>query len=116
MQAHWVRCHPVPLVLLVSYSGAFGGAERLLVEFATGLDGELCLACPPGRLADAGRAAGLRVFPLRPRSLRARAAPPAALAALLAHHREVRALARELRPALVIAWGMRSAIACLLPR
>ena len=45
----------MPLVLLVSYSGAFGGAERLLVEFATGLDGELCLACPPGRLADAAR-------------------------------------------------------------
>ena len=109
----------MPLVLLVSYSGAFGGAERLLVEFASALPGEVCLACPPGRLADAARAAGLRVFELRARTLRLRGgirARAAAAHALLGHHREVRELVRNLEPALVIAWSMRSALACLLPR
>ena len=42
--------------LFVSYSGRFGGAERLLLDCAAALDGERVLACPRGR-ARRGRAA-----------------------------------------------------------
>src|SRR5437762_2250490 len=116
----WVACHAcMPLVLFVSYSGTIGGAERLLVDFATGLHGEVCVACPEGALAQAARTAGLRVFVVRRRSLRRRGglgARTSAAIALLAHALEARALARNLTPDVVIAWGMRTAIASLLFR
>ena len=116
----WVACHAcMPMVLFVSYSGAIGGAERLLVDFASGLHGEICVACPEGALAQAARTAGLRVFVLRRRSLRLRGgigARTSAAIALVAHAFEAQALARNLTPDLVIAWGMRAAIASLLFR
>jgi N-acetylglucosaminyl-diphospho-decaprenol L-rhamnosyltransferase len=116
----WVACNAcMPLVLFVSYSGAIGGAERLLVDFATGVHGEVCIACPEGALAQAARTAGLRVFVLPRRSLRLRGgigARTSAAIALLAHAFEARALARNLTPDVVIAWGMRTAIASLLFR
>ena len=103
------------MVLFVSYSGVLGGAERLLVDIAGGLPHARALACPEGPLADAARAAGLDVFVLATRALELRG-PPAqrVLAAqrLVAHAREVRRLVRALGPELVVAWGMRSAIAC----
>lgn len=107
----------MPVVLLVSYSGLWGGAERILVDFATGLEADCCLACPPGTLADAARDAGLKVFPLRARRLQLRAGARDRVlssARLASHALEVRALARALAPDLVVAWGMRSALACLL--
>ena len=42
--------------LFVSYSGRFGGAERLLLDCAAALEGERVLACPPGELAAAATA------------------------------------------------------------
>jgi N-acetylglucosaminyl-diphospho-decaprenol L-rhamnosyltransferase len=107
----------MPLVLLVSYSSALGGAERILLDFATAIEGELCLACPDGQLAGAARAVGIRVFPLHARRLELRATTrDRALAAqrLAAHARDARALVRDLDPDLVLACGMRSAIALLI--
>jgi glycosyltransferase involved in cell wall biosynthesis/GT2 family glycosyltransferase len=109
-----------PVVLFASYSGAWGGAERLLVEFARGLEGEIWLACPPGPLAERARQAGLRVFdwPVRPLELRggARNALRAGWA-LTRHAGDLRELVSGLEPELLVAWNMRSAIATLaLPR
>jgi glycosyltransferase involved in cell wall biosynthesis/GT2 family glycosyltransferase len=109
----------MPVVLIISYSGAIGGAERLLVDFAGALEGEVCLACPEGPLADAGRSAGLRVFASRPRSLRWRGGfgmRGRAVAGLAGYRFGVRRLVRDLDPDLVVAWGMRAALALLLVR
>ena len=109
-----------PLYLLVSYSGAFGGAERVLVDVATGLVGEVCVACPEGPLADRGRAAGLRVLALRARSLQLRGAgrAPARLvtrarasAELAGHAAQLARLLDGLAPDVLVLWGMRSALA-----
>src|SRR5690242_17802571 len=105
------------LVLLVTYSGALGGAERALLDFADALDDEVCLACPDGELAAAARVAGLRVLPLPARALDLRTTGlerGLAVQRLVAHALEVHRLARDLDPALVLACGMRSAIALLL--
>ena len=102
--------------LLLSYSGSMGGAERVLIDFASGLEGRPWLACPEGPLAGAARAAGLDVWPLPARSAALRADRFGALRRLAAHRREVRALVRDLEPELVVANGMRSALALLWPR
>ncbi len=105
------------LVLLISYSGLLGGAERMLLGLAGGLEGEICLACPEGGLAQEARAQGIRVFPLAGRRLNVRATLEDRLSAvprLTAHALEARALIRDLDPDLVIACGMRSAIALLV--
>ncbi|HEX8977692.1 MAG TPA: glycosyltransferase [Solirubrobacteraceae bacterium] len=107
--------------LFVSYSGVLGGAERVLLDAAAAVaaDGPL-LACPPGPLADAAQHAGLSTVRLPHRSLRARGGIRRGLgaaAALAAHARELRRLARELKPEVIVSWGMRSGIAALaLPR
>jgi glycosyltransferase involved in cell wall biosynthesis len=109
----------MPLVLFVSYSGAIGGAERLLVDFASGLEGELCLGCPEGPLAEAARTAGLRVFAGPARTLRWRGGPALrarAVAGLLGQGLEARRLVRRLDPDLVVAWGMRAALSLLAVR
>jgi len=105
------------VVLFVSYSGLLGGAERLLLDIAGGLPPAPALACPEGPLADAARTAGLPVFALRKRALELRgrpAEPVLAAQRLAAHTLELRRLVCALGPELVIAWGMRSAIACAL--
>jgi N-acetylglucosaminyl-diphospho-decaprenol L-rhamnosyltransferase len=107
----------VSTLLFVSYSGVFGGAERVLIDCADAIEGEHLLVCPEGELAARARAAGLRVLVVTARGLDLRAGPRArALAAkgLLDHGRELRRLALDLDPDLIVAWGMRSAIACLL--
>jgi glycosyltransferase involved in cell wall biosynthesis/GT2 family glycosyltransferase len=101
------------MVLFVSYSGVIGGAERHLVDVAAALEGERIVACPEGPLADAARAAELRVLPLHDRSLRVRGNALRAVARLAAHALEARALIRRLDPELVVAWGMRPALALL---
>jgi N-acetylglucosaminyl-diphospho-decaprenol L-rhamnosyltransferase len=106
----------VSVVLFISYSGIFGGAERILIDWASSLPCECCLACPEGPLAERARAHGLRVFPLRRRRLNLRASARDRLLAaqrLAGHAHEVRALVRDLDPDLLVAWGMRSAIACV---
>jgi N-acetylglucosaminyl-diphospho-decaprenol L-rhamnosyltransferase len=110
----------MPPILIVSYSGLLGGAERVLLGCATALEGEICLACPEGDLARSARGAGIRVFPIPSRRLELRGSPSdrvLAGARLAAHAREVSALTRALDPELVLACGMRSAIALsLIPR
>ena len=107
------------MVLLVSYSGGLGGAERLLLDVAGSLEHDCVLACPEGPLSEAARAQQLTVFPVRRRSAAIRGGLRDRLFAaprLLSHAREVARLVRALEPELVVAWGMRSAIASLLLR
>lgn len=101
--------------LMVSYSGSLGGAERVLIDLAPALGDQACLACPEGPLAEAARAAGVRVWPLPERSAALRGDRLAALARLAAHRRELRALVRDLEPSIVIANGSRPAVALLVP-
>lgn len=103
-------------LLFVSYSGAFGGAERVLLDCAHAVAAEPCLACPEGPLADRARAAGLTVLtiPGRRPNLRATGRDRLfALTRLVAHGRELRSIAAELDACAVVVWGMRSAIAGL---
>lgn len=103
-------------VLFVSYSGAFGGAERVLLEAAAALDGTALLACPPGPLASAAAAVGLTTVRLPARGLRVRGDAHHRLdaaTALAAHALEIRRLARDVDPDLIVGWGMRSGIAAL---
>ncbi len=101
------------MVLFVSYSGELGGAERLLVDYASALARDRVLACPPGPLERAASQAGVTVLRLPGRSPALRGGPrePVAAAARLgAHALEIRRLWRNLRAEVVIAWGMRSAL------
>lgn len=99
----------------MSYSSALGGAERALVDVATGLEETPTLLCPLGPLAEAALAAGLRVEPVRARRLERRGsavdrvAAPLRIAALA---REVRRATSEKRPDQLVAWSMRSLLAC----
>jgi GT2 family glycosyltransferase/glycosyltransferase involved in cell wall biosynthesis len=103
------------LNLFVTYSSVLGGAERVLLDCASALEGETCLASPEGALARAARAQGLRVFALAARRLNLRTKAQDRLLApvrLAGHARELRSLWLDLAPDLVVGWGMRSAIAC----
>jgi N-acetylglucosaminyl-diphospho-decaprenol L-rhamnosyltransferase len=97
--------------LFVSYSAAWGGAERALLDVAAHLDTPALLACPTGRLAERAREAGIDVFPLRPRSLELRRSARDRAGAPLRHaaqSAELRRLLHELEPEVVVAWGMRA--------
>ena len=101
--------------VIVTFSSEAGGAERVLLDVATALE-NCVLACPPGPLADAATAAGVRVLPIRERSLRARGGIGArgrAATHIAGHARELRRLMADLEPELLVAWGMRSIIATL---
>jgi glycosyltransferase involved in cell wall biosynthesis len=94
-------------VLIVSYSGVLGGAERVLLDCATRLHRPVTVACPEGPLAEALRAAGIAHAPLRPRPLKLG----------LAHVAHVGGLTREIRrlePGFVVAWGARAVLAASL--
>jgi len=102
------------VVLLVSYSGTFGGAEMLMVDWASALEDERCIACPDGPFAAAAQAAGIRVFTIRRRSLEVRSSLRERLLAplrLVSHRRELRGLLERLDPDILVLCGMRSAIA-----
>lgn len=104
-----------PTALFVSYTAATGGAQRLLLDQARGLEGPVALACPEGALANRARSEGLHVVPLRTRRLEARSSAPDKLAAparLAAQAREVRRAVAELQPGCVVAWSMRSLLSC----
>ncbi len=102
-------------LLFVSYSGAFGGAERVLLDCAAAVE-EPLVACPDGALAARAHAAGIEVVAIgghRP-NVRGRATDRVlSPIRLLAHAVELRALAGAVAPAAVVGWGMRSALACL---
>jgi glycosyltransferase involved in cell wall biosynthesis/GT2 family glycosyltransferase len=115
------------LYLFVSFASVLGGAERVLIDVAAGLGGigEICVACPPGALADVARQRGLRVMALRPRPLALRdrrsrvrdlVALGSATRALVGHRRELARLADDLDPDVIVLWGMRSGVARALGR
>ena len=102
-------------MLVVSYSGLMGGAERLLVSVLPALGDAVTVACPEGPLARECRSLGAPVVTLASRRLelrgsaRDRAMAPLRLAA---QAREVRALVTSLAPEAVLAWSMRAALTC----
>jgi GT2 family glycosyltransferase/glycosyltransferase involved in cell wall biosynthesis len=103
-------------LLFVSYSGAFGGAEQVLLDCALAAPALPRLACPEGPLADRARDRGLTVLTIAERRLNLRAGWRDRLltpARLLAHGHELRELAVNLDAEAVVAWGIRSAIASL---
>ncbi len=103
-------------LLFVSYSGAFGGAEQVLLDCAIAAPALPCLACPEGPLADRARDRGITVLTIAERRLNLRAGWRDRLltpARLLAHGHELRDIAASLDAEAVVAWGMRSAIASL---
>jgi glycosyltransferase involved in cell wall biosynthesis len=114
MERDAIRRMPAPPVVLVSYSGVLGGAERILLDCASRLARPSLVACPEGPLAAAARAAGLTVEPLRERTLHRGASHAAGLLGLAG---EVTRLTRRRRPAALVAWGARAGIAlAALPR
>ena len=98
-------------MLVVSYTAEAGGAGRSLLDFLASIEPRPVLAVPEGPVAAWARAAGTTVVELPPRPLELRGGRRAAARALGGHARDVRRLVRELEPATVVAWGMRSAIA-----
>ena len=107
----------MPRALLISFSAALGGAERALIDFSGDPRLESVLACPDGTLARSARDRGLIVYRLAPRSLLLRSSTRTRLEAaraLIGHGREARGLIADLDPDVVVACGMRSALACLL--
>jgi GT2 family glycosyltransferase/glycosyltransferase involved in cell wall biosynthesis len=106
----------VTRILFASYSGLLGGAERVLLDCAAGVEGSHTLICPPGPLVQRARAAGLTVLVGPERGLRLRSnlrTRAGAARSLAAHAAELRRLVRDLDPELTVAWGMRSALASL---
>ena len=98
-------------MLLVAAAPMLGGAERILLDWAGALERPAVLACPPGPLADAASAAGLHVAALADRPLRRRGRSGRAGRDLAALARDVAALARQHRPAVVVASGQRPLLA-----
>ena len=98
---------PGPRVLIASYSGVLGGAERVLLDCATRLSRPVTVACPEGPLAAALRAAGVAHAPIRPRPLKLSSG----------HVAHVFGLARDIRrldPGFIVAWGARAVLATAL--
>ena len=99
--------------LAVSFAGGLGGAERLLLQVACGLDEPPLIACPDGPLAAAARERGLGVFELPVRSLEVRRSlrdRAAAGLAIASHAAAVRSLLAVERPDVLVAWGMRAGL------
>ncbi len=95
-------------VLIASYAGGLGGAERALLDAAVRLGRPVVVACPQGPLADALAAAGVPHRPLAERPLRL---GPGHAAALLGMARELGALPDA---AALVAWGGRAVLAAAL--
>ena len=97
----------------MSYAAVLGGAERILLDQATALEGPVAVACPPGALADAARAGGLEVVTLSEQRAELRGSPRDRLAAplrLAALRREVRTAVVGMGPRSVIGWSMRGVL------
>jgi GT2 family glycosyltransferase/glycosyltransferase involved in cell wall biosynthesis len=105
-------CGPI---VFASYTGIWGGAERALLDTIVGVEEPAILLCPDGLLAEHARAAGIPVLarPERPLEMRGGLCARAGAALrLLAHAAEIRTLVRAAQPRAVVAWNMRSGIAC----
>src|SRR3954468_8790754 len=94
-------CQPVTIVI-ASYSGLFGGAERVLYDCATRMSQPVTVMCPEGPLAQRLRQAGVAHEPIPQRTLRR---GPAHVAGLLGMARDLRAHGR------LVAWGARAVLA-----
>src|SRR5262245_24819690 len=113
------------IVLIASYSGLLGGAERVLLDCATRLRRPTIVACPPGPLAEAVRTAGLRHEEITGGTLRLRrpatgGGPRAAASAVFAARHgaslaqaawEIGALVHRTRPDALVAWSSRTVLA-----
>lgn len=102
------------LVLFASYTAGAGGSERLLADFARGLDPPVAVACPPGALADRMRDLGIEHIPVTARPMGFRGSIGdrfAAPARILGLGRELRATVRARAPAVVVAWNSRGLLA-----
>src|SRR5881275_1253303 len=71
----------LPRVLFISYSAALGGAERVLLDWASGMPRDVVIACPEGPLMTAAGAVGLGTLVLRRRTLELRSNPATRLRA-----------------------------------
>lgn len=103
-----------PQALFVSYSGALGGAERLLLDWAEAVPDGVALACPAGPLAESARGRGIGVLGLRARRLELRGSARervGAFARIAGQAREIRAAVRATDPRCVVAWSTRSLLA-----
>src|SRR3954465_4264434 len=85
-------------IIIASYSGRFGGAERVLLDCATRLEAPVTVLCPDGPLAARLRAAGVAHRAIPERTLRVGPRHAAGLAAM----------ARELPDGRLVAWGARA--------
>jgi glycosyltransferase involved in cell wall biosynthesis len=97
------------MILIASYSGVLGGAERVLLDCATRMTRPVVVACPEGPLAEALRAEGLTHAPIPARPLRL---GPGHVAGLVGLARDV----QRRRPAALVAWGARAVLAASLVR
>src|SRR4051794_41375528 len=93
-------------VVIASYSGVFGGAERVLFDCATRMEREVVVMCPDGPLAQALRTAGITHRAIPERTLRK---GPAHVAGLLR-------MAREFPDEQLVAWGARAVLAAAMSR
>src|SRR5918994_7170244 len=89
------------VIVFATYSGVLGGAERVLLDCVTRLERPLRVACPPGPLADALRAAGIEHVPLEDRGLKRSVAGTAGMTIELS----------LLRPQTLVAWGAKAVMA-----
>jgi glycosyltransferase involved in cell wall biosynthesis len=109
---------PLPgTVLIASYSGLLGGAERVLLDCATRLPRPAIVACPRGPLADAVKAAGLRHAEIHEGTLRLRSGSRGGALAVAGLSRmawELGAAVHRHRPDAVVAWSSRATLAAAL--
>lgn len=108
-------------VLYVNQTGQVSGAERSLLTLIGGLGDavEPCVACPPGELAEALRAAGIEPFPIAGTGASFRLHPLHTARGLFEIGRsalQVRRLVSRLRPDLVHANTTRAALLALVAR
>jgi glycosyltransferase involved in cell wall biosynthesis len=95
------------LIVIASYSGLFGGAERVLYDCATRMTQPVTVMCPNGPLATALKQVKVPHEPIPERTLKK---GPAHLAGLLAMARDLRGHGR------LVAWGARAVLAAALAR
>jgi glycosyltransferase involved in cell wall biosynthesis len=103
-------------ILLVTHAGVLGGAERVLLDWAEALERPAILAAPPGPLATAAAGAGHGVEAIPDRPLERRGRTAAAARDVVALARDIDALARRHRPAVIVASGQRAVLAAALAR
>ena len=98
-------------VLVIAAAGVLGGAERVVLDWASALEPPVVLACPLGPLADCAAQTGIEIEPLPDRPLRLRGRRVRAALELGGLARDVARLARDRRPRVVVTSGRRPLLA-----